>query len=246
MALTRVRLVSHNPDSLALFYQTALGFSRVGPGTPDLLRYGDSEIELVAFDPPGQTFPAAQRASDLSFQHFAMIVPDIAASYDALRGMVGWRPISMDGPVLLPARSGGVTAYKFRDPEGHPLEFLQPPAPAPARIDHTAIVVADTAASAAFYAGLGLTVQVRTLNQGAEQAALDGLDAPVVEVTRLGDAAGHLHLELLCYRGAGKPAVTDEHDVAATRLVFNTAGPSGLIKDPDGHFICLERTCITT
>jgi catechol 2,3-dioxygenase-like lactoylglutathione lyase family enzyme len=245
MALTRVQLVSHNPDSLALFYQTALGFSRL-EAAGILLRYGDSEIEVISFDPAGAAFPAAQRADDVSFQHFAMIVPDIAAAYDGLRGMGGWRAISLDGPVKLPASSGGVTAYKFRDPEGHPLEFIEPPAPAPARIDHTAIVVADTARSVAFYAGFGLKVRARTLNQGAEQAALDGLDAPVVDVTRLGDAAGHLHLELLCYRGAADTAVLGEHDVAATRLVFATDGETKLIKDPDGHFIYVEQTCITT
>ena len=38
-----------------------------------------------------------------------------------------FRPISPDGRVRLPDNSGGVTAYKFRDHDGHPLELLEFP-----------------------------------------------------------------------------------------------------------------------
>ena len=44
----------------------------------------------------------------------------------------GWTPISTSGPQLLPAASGGVSAFKFRDPEGHPLELIAfPPGAVP-------------------------------------------------------------------------------------------------------------------
>ncbi len=36
----------------------------------------------------------------------------------------GWTAISTDGPQRLPPSSGGVAAFKFRDPDGHPLELL--------------------------------------------------------------------------------------------------------------------------
>jgi catechol 2,3-dioxygenase-like lactoylglutathione lyase family enzyme len=253
MALIRVILTAHQPAALAFFYQTALGFSRVAAVAPAgiggvrvaeaiFLRYGNSEIEICGFDPPGQKFPAAQRSGDLSFQHFAMVTPDIDAAYRNLCGAAGWRAISTDGPVTLPANTGGVTAFKFRDPEGHPLELLQPATGAVARIDHSAIAVSDTAASVAFYETMGLAVQGGSLNQGPAQAALDGLDDPVVEVTRLGDAAGRLHLELLCYRTPAPAAAVKAavNDVVATKLVF-AGGGYGLVRDPDGHQIVQER-----
>jgi catechol 2,3-dioxygenase-like lactoylglutathione lyase family enzyme len=253
MALTRLILTAHQPAALALFYQTDLGFFRIDAPAPATigglrvdnfirLAYGPSEIDIASFDPPGHPYPPAQSSNDLSFQHFAIITPDIAAAYAALTGTAGWRPISSSGPIQLPANTGNVTAFKFRDPEGHPLEFLQPAQPAEPCIDHSAIVVADTAASIAFYATLGLTKQSGSLNQGPEQAALDDLANPIVEVTRLGDAAGRLHLELLCYRAPppGPAAARAPADVATTRLVFTATGAASARTDPDGHAILLE------
>ena len=93
------------------------------------------------------------------------------AAYARLAAQPGWNTISTDGPQVLPASSGGVTAYKFRDPEGHPLELLAfPPDAIPARwqkvsatgclgIDHSAISVVDTDQSIKFYERLGLGAQ---------------------------------------------------------------------------------------
>ncbi len=236
MALIRVALVTHDAAALALFYQTALGFSQSG----NRLRHGNSAVELLTFDPPGRAYPSGQAANSLAFQHFAIVTPDIAAAYTSLRGAAGWQPISAAGPVQLPASSGGAIAFKFRDPEGHPLELIQLTTDNTPRIDHTAIVVRDTAVSIDFYRTHGLTPQGGTHNQGPAQAALDGLQAADVQVTRLGDARGQLHLELLCYRGQpALPPPVSPHDVAATRLVFD-AGTPGLATDPDGHHLLIE------
>jgi catechol 2,3-dioxygenase-like lactoylglutathione lyase family enzyme len=141
-----------------------------------------------------------------------------------------------------------VTAYKFRDPEGHPLEFLAYPAgTVPAHwadranrargpclgIDHSAISVADTERSVAFYGGLGLKRIASSLNQGIEQEKLDGIRSPTVEVTAMAPAAQTTpaqstpHVELLCYRGrfprSQSPA--QPNDVASTRLVFDVGNP---------------------
>jgi len=181
----------------------------------------------------------------VTFQHFAMLTPDIQASYATLSGMAGWRAVSGNGPVKLPASSGGATAFKFRDPEGHPLEFLQLASPAPARIDHTAIVVADTRASVAFYQARGFTVQGGSLNEGPEQATLDALSSPVLEVTRLGDREKKLYLELLCYRSPRSRRPTADkasNDAWATRLVFSGTGDDQLDRDPDGHDIFTTQT----
>ncbi len=226
-------------------FQTALGFEPdADPSPPTLgasqaiwLRYGDSRLQILGFAKKGWGMPPGQAANDRGFQHFALLVNDIDAACDRL-AQSAFMPISRDGPVKLPASSGGVTAFKFRDPEGHPLEFLQPLQPAPPRIDHSAIVVADTQASVDFYAAYGLGVQGGSLNVGAEQAALDALDDPVVRVTRLGSAGSALALELLCYHqpaGAPPPAHKSSNDVAATRLLFSTGPRAGAQRDPDQH-----------
>jgi catechol 2,3-dioxygenase-like lactoylglutathione lyase family enzyme len=185
---------------------------------------------------------------------------------ERLQSVAGWSPISPTGPQRLPASSGGVTAYKFRDPDGHPLELLQFPAEkTPVRwrrhvertadpaailgVDHSAISVADTAISVAFYRTLGFTATAHSLNQGPEQSALDGIPNPYVEVTALTAHRPDPHLELLCYRsdaprGSGVAAA---NDVAATRIVIIVAGQAAagassdpfaeesLVHDPDGH-----------
>ncbi len=89
----------------------------------------------------------------------------MAAAYDRVRRHYGV-PITEGGPQRLPLAAGGVTAYKFRDPEGHPVELIHfPPGsgdpawqrPMPGAVtlgyDHSAISVADADRSAAFYAG---------------------------------------------------------------------------------------------
>ncbi len=60
-----------------------------------------------------------------AFSTSPIVVADMAAAPTrSLRGCQGWQPISRDGPQRLPANTGDVTAFKFRDPEGHPLELL--------------------------------------------------------------------------------------------------------------------------
>ncbi len=186
--------------------------------------------------PSGRPSPGEVPGYSPLFQHCAIIVSDMAAAHARLSAHPGWRPISTDGPVRLPASSGGVTAFKFRDPEGHPLELLAfPPEATPEAwhrpgaadpclgLDHSAISVTDTARSVAFYESLGLRVASRSRNTGPEQARLDAVADPVVEVTGLGFPDGRPpHVELLCYRGAFARSASDlaPNDVAATRLVI--------------------------
>ena len=129
---------------------------------------------------------------------------------------------------ILPQSSGGVHAFKFRDPDGHPLELLQfPPDSRPAAwqgrsadagqiglgIDHSAISVADADASPSFYRSLGLEPGERTLNRGPEQQRLDDLAGVEVAVVPMQPASGTPHLELLGYhvpRGAAGPPLAGE------------------------------------
>ncbi len=204
------------------------------------LALGRERIELLQFDPPGEPYPPDSQSADLWFQHFAIVVSDMEAAYGRLQAAGGFAAITARGPQMLPARSGGATAFKFRDPDGHPLELLAfPPAQTPGKwtsrspgpflgVDHSAIAVADTGRSEAFYVGmLGLHAETRSLNKGVEQERLDATFNAVVEVTALefGDADGP-HVELLCYRvpptGRPIPRTTRSDAVAATRLVVET------------------------
>ncbi|MHB2209964.1 VOC family protein [Methylobacterium sp. CM6257] len=241
------------------FYQDGLGFERIAPPEPVpvaqveamglagrraiqlRLRLGAQTVTFLALDPPGAPYPANPAATDPFFQHLAIPVRDMGAAMAQL-ARLDPKPISRGGAQRLPASSGGVTAYKFRDPDGHPLELIFfPDGAAAARwraapglflgIDHSAITVADLDAALAFLTGpLGLTVAERGLNQGPEQARLDGVDDPQVDVIALEPPDPAPHVELLHYRksAARHPPSFSPGDRATTRYVFSVADPHGL------------------
>lgn len=261
MTFTRIaafRLVTQQPEALLAFY-AALGFAVgearpiadaelailgiVGAGTRWPMRLGEAVVELDHFDVPGRAYPTEANAASQCFQHFALVADDAAAAWTRARA-VGATPISNDGPVTLPASSGGATAIKFRDPEGHPLELLQFPDAAAKGwrgtgligIDHSAIVIRDRSASEIFYTAHGLARGDVTLNRGQEQAALDGLHDPVADVVPMMPRAAPPHVELLHYRkpSGAQTAPVEVADVAATRIVWQGGAPA-LVRDPDGH-----------
>jgi catechol 2,3-dioxygenase-like lactoylglutathione lyase family enzyme len=269
-AITGFRLVTADLRHVSMFYQDVLGFVPDGPeqaisgeemnllglqgtGRRRALRLGEQAVAIEQFDPPGRPYPAGGDAACLSFQHLALVVADMAQAYQRVQAA---SPISVGGPQHLPASAGGVLAYKFRDPDGHPLELLQFPADAgptawqgkSARatqigfgIDHSAISVADADASVAFYRTLGLEPGERTCNEGPEQRGLDDLADVRVTVTPLRAFDATPHLELLDYRvprGKAGP-VLQANDVAATRIVWRGAWPA-LLRDPDGHLQQIE------
>ena len=152
--------------------------------------------------------------------------------------------------MTLPKSAGGVTAVKFRDPEGHPLEFLQfPPGANPnwkgagmMGIDHSAISVSDVAASRRFYARHGLSEANATVNRGPAQDALDGLDGVEVAVVPMNPTDNPPHIEMLGYRLPVGRALhrLSANDLAATRIVWRS-NAEALIRDPDGHLHQLSR-----
>ena len=210
------------------------------------LRLGVQEIELVAFDPPGRPYPPLRAANDRWFQHIAVVVDDTLGAWSRLEDQ---SPvvISTDGPQLLPANTGGVTAVKFRDPDGHPLELLHFPLGVDDSVwphgggektlgyDHSAVVVGDVDRSIAFYTGLlGFHVSGRSLNTGVEQDRLDGLTGTLVDVVALEPAeVATPHLELLCYQRPKGRKPEDEimaNDVASTRQVYRVDDIVGLVR----------------
>ena len=255
LRLVRIALNVSDLKALTRFYVEALGFEAVAPVEHDArlaallsvervrtarLRLGGEEIELCESEPPGEAYPVDIGAADCRFQHCALSTPDIATAYARLSP---FRPrlISEGGPVRLPSASGGATAFKFRDPDGHPLELIQFSEPKPPGIDHSALVSGDPPLSETFYARLGFHAAHRQVNQGPEQDRLDGLDGARAEVVSLASPAP-MRLELLGYRTPSpvpQPRLA-ACALAATRLVFETgvnAGGLALTHDPDGHAI---------
>jgi catechol 2,3-dioxygenase-like lactoylglutathione lyase family enzyme len=217
------------------------------------MRLGAQDIALVRFAVPGKPYPPDSRSNDLWFQHLAIVVNDMAAAYAHLCGCGGWRPISEGGPQTLPPSNGGVQAVKFRDPDGHPLELIRFPSDTQRaeaatpflRIDHSAMAVAETARSVAFYRALGFRVGDRSLNRGPAQSRLDGLPDATVAVTGLrpNDPAS-AGLELLAYRPPGHPIGQASLSDGLTDWVTLAVSPDhGMlpraVRDPDGHRLLL-------
>ena len=255
--LGRVSVVTADIAASEEFYRRSFGFERVsertdaGPSFEDLLgipgvrarsvvlQLGLEQLELVCYDPPGRSYPRGSAANDAWFQHIAIVVSDIGAAYELLVGDGKMTPISTRGPERLPPNTGSVTVFKFRDPEGHPIELSQfPPGVGSARwqgpheggncrgIDHSAISVAQVDRSLDFYCGLlGMRISARTVNRGAEQDRLDGLANAEVDIVALQPAdESSPHIELLGYRPFGRPAtIVDVTDISATQLAFDVA-----------------------
>jgi catechol 2,3-dioxygenase-like lactoylglutathione lyase family enzyme len=239
-----------NLKRMIAFYRDALGF-RVDdpnaappawtllPGLCDTaprcaqLLLGTQTLVLTEF-PNASPYPEGSTSNDLCFQHCAIVVDDMNATYDRVM-QHGATPITRDGPQTLPPATGSVTAFKFRDPDGHPLELIAFPdgtgdpawqsarAEGPALgIDHSAIGVADVERSILFYELLGLHVAARGVNHGAEQQRLDNLAHVEVDVIAMQGTTRTPHLELLGYRRprGRADASTRLAAVVADRLVW--------------------------
>ena len=234
LGFERVRIESHNDQN----FSNLMGLKRTAAQAL-ALRLGNQTLELLEFADPGSRYPSERCSNDTFFQHLAIVVADMQSAYSQLAAAGDWSPITQPGPQELPQSSGGVRAFKFRDPEGHPLELLQfqsgaepgawrrpPQHNTFLGIDHSAIVVVDTQTSLDFYIGLlGFRVSYRSLNRGPEQQRLDAVSDAVVEVTGLSPASDQPpHLELLCYRSpparAAQPTPPASNDVASARLVL--------------------------
>ena len=212
---------------------------RPARGRRSLLRLGRERIELLEFtDMAGRPYPPDSTSTDIWFQHIAIIVTDMRDAYQRVMANRRFRPISRGGPVRLPDSSGGVTAFKFRDHDGHPLELLAFPAgQAPGEwrragrlflgVDHTALAISDTARSARFFRSVfGFSTGTRTENRGPEQADLDDVDDVQVSVTRIAPDRPVPRLELLHYHvGPRRPIPPDtaSNDITATHCVVRVA-----------------------
>jgi catechol 2,3-dioxygenase-like lactoylglutathione lyase family enzyme len=189
------------------------------------MRLGEESLDLTEYlAPRGRPVPPETRSNDRWFQHVAIIVRDMDEAYRHLRKHKVEH--ASTGPQRLPdwnKQAGGLRAFYFKDPDGHYLEVLHfPKDKGDARwhqkadrlflgIDHTAIVVADTEASLAFYRDrLGLKVAGASENHGTEQEHLSNVFGARLRITTLRAAKG-AGIELLEYVTPrdGRPAPPD-------------------------------------
>jgi catechol 2,3-dioxygenase-like lactoylglutathione lyase family enzyme len=212
------------------------------------LRLGDETIELTQFlAPEGRQIPADSRSNDRWFQHIAIVVSDMNAAYAQLRKH-NIRHAS-SGPQTLPdwnQNAGGISAFYFKDPDGHVLEVIHfpngkgdPKWQRPSNrlflgIDHTAIVVGDTDRSLAFYSGtLGMRIVGASENYGTEQEHLNNVFGARLRITALRAPQGP-GIELLEYLAPtdGRPMPTDLHanDLAHWHTTLVTPDAAELTK----------------
>ena len=252
-----IALVVADLDRSIAFYRDGLGFRLEsiphGGGSSRVeatLSLSGVLLQLRQAGPHAAPYPTKRAANDPWFQHFAIRVTDMDAAY-AILSSQPISAISIGEPQQLPPSSGSMIAFKFRDPDGHPLELSYYPNEAEAvcagpfiAVDHSAIAVSDLDVSIDFYVNrLGFSLAEQLVNQGPTQWRLDGLDGAVVDIVVLKPSGGGPHLELLHYRSPiSTKFVTafDQNDIAATRLVISTDSENHrLIADPDGHLIDL-------
>jgi catechol 2,3-dioxygenase-like lactoylglutathione lyase family enzyme len=204
------------------------------------MKLGEESVELTEYlAPKGRPIPVDSRSNDRWFQHVAIIVSDMDKAYGWLRQNKVEHASS--GPQRLPdwnKNAAGISAFYFKDPDGHPVEVLQfPPDKGPEKwhrpthklflgIDHTAIVVWDTGASLRFYRDLlGMRVAGESENYGTEQEHLNNVFGARLHITALRGASGP-GIELLEYLAPrdGRPFPADEHanDVVHRQTILFT------------------------
>ena len=295
-AVERVGMTVSNMDHSVAFFSKVLRFETMSDeevGGSDFersqgvagararivrMRLGAEQIELTEYyTPRGRAIPVDSRSNDGWFQHVAIIVSDMDQAYARLRQHNVEH--SSPEPQRLPdwnKSAGGIKAFYFKDPDGHPLEILQFPAGkgdprwhAPTDrlflgIDHTAIVVGDTARSLSFYRDLlGFRVAGASVNYGPEQERLNNVSGARLHITGLKAARGPgiEFLEYLAPRDGRPAAGIQANDLAHWETTLVTADmtkafdrlvgraflvspaaqgsqqpPEGLLaQDPDGH-----------
>ena len=220
------------------------------------LKLGDEFLELTEFlAPKGRPFPTDLRPNDLAFQHVAVIVSDMTRAYARLRQHDVEHASS--GPQRLPdwnPNAGGIRAFYFRDPDRHFLEILQfPPGKGHDKwqrsdrlflgIDHTAIVVGETARSLRFYQDLlRMSVAGESENYDNEQEHLNNVFGARLRITalRAERGPGIEFLEYLAPRD-GRPAPIDlrANDVGHWQTTLVTHAVENVIEALDSRLFSL-------
>jgi catechol 2,3-dioxygenase-like lactoylglutathione lyase family enzyme len=204
------------------------------------MKLGDEFIELTEYlAPQGRPIPVDSRSNDRWFQHVAIVVSDMDKAYQHLRAHKIRH--ASTGPQTIPASNkaaAGIRAFYFKDSDGHNLEIIYfPQGKGDPRwqnangklflgIDHTAIVVEDTAKSLKFYRDLlGLKLAGETMNYGTEQEHLNNVAGARLRISGL-KAQNGPGIEFLDYLspkgGRPTPADTRANDLWHWQTVLST------------------------
>jgi catechol 2,3-dioxygenase-like lactoylglutathione lyase family enzyme len=211
------------------------------------LSLGDECLDITEYSSPkGKSFPDDSSANDLWFEHIAIVVARMNDAYERLKG--AHVHFVSNVPQTLPEwnkEAAGISAFYFRDPDGHYLELIhfpsgkgEPKWQTPSTknflgIDHTAIAVSDTERSIAFYRDdLHFHVAGSSENYGEEQEHLSGVFNAHVLITSLRSESG-IGIELLNYltptSGRPIPANLRVSDVARWQIPLEVApGPASV------------------
>jgi catechol 2,3-dioxygenase-like lactoylglutathione lyase family enzyme len=169
------------------------------------LQLGNELIELTEYlTPKGRPVPIDSRSHDRWFQHIAIAVSDMDKAYQHLRQFKV--QYASTAPQRIPdsnKAAAGIRAFYFKDPDGHNLEIIYfPPGKGDPKwqqptnrtflgIDHTAIVVSNTASSLKFYRDLlGLKLAGESMNYGTEQEHLNNVQGARLHISGLRSPAG--------------------------------------------------------
>ena len=210
------------------------------------MQLGAEFLDLTQYlAPPGRPIPQDSRSNDLWFQHIAIVVRDMDQAFEKLRSLkvqfVSTGPQTL--PPTIPA-AAGIKAFYFRDPDGHNLEVIYfPLGKGDPRwqgktdrlflgIDHTAIGIANTAASLRFYRDLlGMRKAGESENFGTEQEHLNQVSGAHLQITGMRAEAGPgvEFLEYLTPRdGRPRPAGTKPNDIVHWQTMIATDDVSAL------------------
>ncbi len=193
------------------------------------LKLGNESIELTEYlTPKGRPIPIDSRSNDRWFQHIAIAVSDMDKAYQHLRKYKVQHASTAPQRIPNTNKAAaGIRAFYFKDPDGHNLEIIYFPtgkgdpkwqklidtsaseANTPRAkmlrdrtfmgIDHTAIVVSNTATSLKFYRDLlGLKLAGESTNYGTEQAHLNNVQGAKLHISGLRSASG-IGIEFLEY-----------------------------------------------
>ncbi|MFB2834920.1 VOC family protein [Floridanema evergladense] len=222
------------------------------------MQLGNEFIELTEYlTPKGRPIPIDSRSNDRWFQHIAIVVSDMDKAYQHLRKYKIQH--TSTAPQRLPdwnIAAAGIRAFYFKDPDGHNLEIIYfPPGKGDPKwqhstnqlfqgIDHTAIVVSNTAASLKFYRDLlGLKLAGESMNYGSEQEYLNHVKGARLHISGLRSAAGPgiEFLEYLAPRdGRTLPADTKPNDLIhweTTLIVSDTQAIASLLRMNQSTFV---------
>jgi catechol 2,3-dioxygenase-like lactoylglutathione lyase family enzyme len=270
LRVTRVGCPSMSTASLnraVTFYTKVLDFrllkmedssssARLAPGTSAetkaktaKLSLGDECLDITEYSSPrGKPFAEDSRANDFWFEHIAIVVSNMNEAYGRVKA--AHAAFVSNVPQTLPVwnkEAAGISAFYFRDPDGHYLELIhfppgkgQPKWQLPSTktflgIDHTAIAVSDTRRSTAFYRDiLHFRVVGSSENYGEEQEHLSGVFNAHVLISSLRAESG-IGIELLDYvtPSFGRPISANLHvpDVSCWQIPLEVESGSGSVND---------------